>query len=154
MKQLMNLSDKGIELLKELEGFRPRPYADVAGKMTIGYGHLIVPGDGIAKDDIIEEVQALGHLRRDVQHAVDCVNQAVVTSINQNQFDALVIFAYNIGNTAFQNSSLLQLLNRGDMHGAACQFPLWCKTHTKLGMFVEQKGLRNRRMKEQGLFLS
>ena len=56
----MNFSDKGIALLKQLEGFRAKPYADSGGKMTVGYGHLMVPGDGVAINDIIEEVQATG----------------------------------------------------------------------------------------------
>jgi lysozyme len=108
----MSFSDAGIALIKQLEGFSPRPYPDSAGKMTIGYGHLIVPGDGVAKNDILEEVQAKGLLLRDLQSAVDCVNGCVVTSINQNQFDALVIFAFNVGNHALQNSTLLQKLNK------------------------------------------
>lgn len=148
----MIFSDNGKNLLKKLEGFRSRAYADSAGKMTIGYGHVIVPGDGVAKGDIIEEVQASGLLSRDIQKAADAVNNAVVTSINQNQFDALVIFAFNVGNAAFQNSTLLRMLNKRDFEGASGQFPLWCKVHTKQGSFVELAGLKNRRLAEQKLF--
>ena len=148
----MTFSDNGLALLKTLEGFRARPYSDSAGKMTIGYGHLIVAGDGVSPNDIIEEVQATGLLERDIQKAVACVNNAVVTSINQNQFDALVIFTYNVGNAAFQNSRLLQELNKGNYKDASNQFPFWCKIHTKQGAFVELAGLKNRRLEEQKLF--
>ena len=150
MKQ--TLSDNGIALLKKLEGFSARPYPDSAGKMTIGYGHVIVPGDGVAKDDIIEEVQATGLLKRDIQKAVDCVNGCIVTSINQNQFDALVIFTFNVGVSAFQNSTLARLVNASDFAKASDEFPKWCKIHTKQGMFVELRGLKNRRLAEQELF--
>ena len=146
------LSDNGIALLKQLEGFRARPYNDAAGKLTIGYGHLIVRGDGVSKDDILEEVQATGLLKRDVKKAEDCVNECVVTSINQNQFDALVIFAFNVGNYALQNSTLLQKLNKGDYEGASEQLLRWCKVRTAQGAFVELAGLKNRRLAEQKLF--
>jgi lysozyme len=147
-------SDNGVALLKKLEGFSPRTYVDSAGKKTIGYGHVIVPGDGVAPGDILEEVQATGLLQRDVQKAVDVVNAAVTSSIDQNMFDALVIFTYNVGAAAFQNSTLLQLLNKGDYRGASEQFPVWCKVHTKQGMFIELPGLKNRRLAEQALFLT
>lgn len=147
----MKFSDGGIELLKSLEGFSPKAYSDAGGKKTIGYGHLIVPGDGVVPSDIIDKVQATGLLLRDVKKAVDVVNDSVVPSINQNQFDALVIFVFNVGTSAFRNSTLLQLLNNSDFVEAAKQFPLWCKVRNK-GMFVELAGLKNRRLKEQELF--
>lgn len=148
----MRFSENGLALLKKLEGFRSRAYADSAGKMTIGYGHVIIPGDGVAKGDVLEEVQASGLLKRDVQKAEDCVNNAVSVEINQNQFDALVIFTFNVGNGAFQNSSLRQLLNKKLFKEASDQFPLWCKVHTKQGAFIELAGLKNRRLAEQKLF--
>lgn len=150
----MNFSDNGVALLKSLEGFRSTAYKDSGGKMTIGYGHLIVNGDGTCVGDILEEVQATGLLKQDVQSAVDCVNACVTVPLNQNQFDALVIFAYNVGNGALQNSTLLHLLNSGDFDGAADQFLVWCKIHTAQGMFVEVAGLKNRRLAEQNLFLT
>ena len=148
----LDLSDSGISLLKRLEGFSARMYRDSAGKPTIGFGHLIVPGDGVAPGDILEDVQATGLLRRDVQKAVNAVNQAVSVELNQNQFDALVIFVYNVGAGAFHGSHLLQLLNQGDFVGASNQLLLWCKVHTPQGRFVELAGLKNRRVAEQILF--
>jgi lysozyme len=145
-------SSKGLDLLKSLEGFRAKAYPDSAGKMTIGYGHLIVPGDGVAKNDVIDPVKGTELLLKDVGKAVACVNNCVTSNINQNQFDALVIFAYNVGNAALQNSKLLQLVNASSFVEASEQFPRWCKVHTKQGAFIEIAGLKNRRLAERKLF--
>lgn len=150
----MEFSDNGIAILKSLEGFRSTAYPDSGGKMTIGYGHLIVKGDGTCVGDILEDVQATGLLKQDVQKAVTCVNGCVTIPLNQNQFDALVIFAYNVGNSALQNSSLLTCLNAGDTDTAAAKFLDWDKVHNAQGMFVEVTGLKNRRLAEQNLFLT
>ena len=147
----MNLSNTGLSLLKTLEGFRGKPYPDSGGKMTVGYGHLIVKGDGVSTDNSIDQVKATELLTKDVQNAVTCVNNCVTSTINQNQFDALVIFSYNVGNHALQNSTLLAKLNAGDIEAATKQFLVWNKVKFK-GAFVEVAGLTNRRLAEQKLF--
>ena len=149
----MNFSDNGLARLKSLEGFRSTAYKDSGGKMTIGYGHLIVPGDGTLVGDVLEEVQATGLLKQDVQRAVDAVNAAVTVDLNQNQFDALVIFTYNVGIHAFQTSTLLKDINISAFDSAAAQFLVWNKVHTPQGMFIEVAGLTNRRLAEKSLFL-
>jgi lysozyme len=143
----MQFSTNGLELLKKLEGFRAKPYADSGGKMTVGYGHLIVPGDGVALGDIIDPVKATELLSKDVKYAVDGVNNNVTSSITQNQFDALVIFVYNVGVTAFKNSTLLKMLKAGDVKGASEQLLRWDKVNG-----VSVSGLHNRRVAEQTLF--
>ena len=101
MKIQMNFSESGLELLKNLEGFSAKAYNDSGGKKTIGYGHLIVAGDGIVPGEIIEKIQATSLLKKDVQKAVDAINNVVVVGLTQNQFDALVIFVFNVGINAF-----------------------------------------------------
>jgi lysozyme len=144
----LKFSSTGLDLLKNLEGFRSRPYADAGGKMTVGYGHLIIPGDGVALGDIIGPVKGAELLQSDVQKAVSKVNQLVPNNVSQNQFDALVIFAYNIGVSAFEGSTLLKLLNNGDAVGAANQFLRWDMADGQ-----HLIGLRNRRIAERTLFL-
>lgn len=149
----MDFSQNGVDTLKQLEGFSPKAYKDSANKSTIGYGHVIVPGDGVAFGEIIDPVKATSLLLADVAKAVDGVNAAVTNNnINQNQFDAMVIFAYNVGVYAFQSSTLLRKFNAGDIAGASDEFPKWNKIHTAQGMFVEVTGLTNRRLAEQKLF--
>ena len=143
----MQFSTTGLELLKKLEGFKAKPYADSGGKMTVGYGHLIVPGDGVALGDIIDPVKATELLSNDVRRTVDGVNDNVTSTITQNQFDALVIFVYNVGVTAFKNSTLLKMLKAGDVKGASEQLLRWDKVNG-----VSVSGLHNRRVAEQTLF--
>ena len=144
----MEFSESGIALLKNLEGFRSRPYTDSGGRPTVGYGHLIVAGDGCTTTDIIGPVKAIELLNNDVQFAVDAVNRLVTSSISQNQFDALVIFTYNVGVSAFEHSTLLKILNSGDAVGAANQLLRWDMADGQ-----HLIGLRNRRISERTLFL-
>ena len=148
----MEFSKNGLELLKVLEGFRAKTYRDAAGVLTVGYGHVVKRGDGIPDGDVISTIKAEEMLKQDVQDAVDCVNEAVVSPLTQNQFDALVIFVYNVGANAFHHSYMLQMLNKPDYEAAANQFPKWNKVRNK-GMYVELAGLTNRRKAEQKLFL-
>ena len=141
----MNISDEGLGLIKKFEGLRLDVYDDVAGKPTIGYGHLIKPGETF---DRITEDQADSLLLADVQTTVKCVTNLVRTAVSQNEFDALVCFAYNLGCRALQNSTLLRLINVGDMEGAAEQFLRWDMAG---GMPVQ--GLTNRRIAERAVFL-
>ena len=92
-------------------------------------------------------------LLKDVQTAVTCVNEAVTSNISQNQFDALVSVAYDIGSSSFQNSELLQLVNEEKWEEASEQFLVLSKKHSR-GMFVEIVGLKEQRLKEQALFLT
>lgn len=150
----LEFSDNGIAKLKELEGFRSKPYKDAAGKLTVGYGHLIVDGDGVGGEgDVINDLKATELLEGDVASAVSCVNECVTNNdINQNQFDALVIFTYNVGNHALHNSTLLKMVNAGNFVGASNEFMMWDKVHNSQGMFVEVAGLKVRRQAEQDLF--
>jgi lysozyme len=151
---MRTLSDNGIAKLKALEGFKAKPYADSAGKKTVGYGHVVVSGDGVALGDIISPVKGTELLETDIKKAVASVNGCVTKDITQNQFDALVIFAYNVGVSAFQGSTLLKKVNSNDLEGASLEFLKWDKVHTAQGMFIELPGLKNRRLAEQELFLT
>jgi lysozyme len=117
-----------IAILDECEGLRLTPYLDVAGVPTIGYGTTKYP-DGrrvTLQDPPITKEQAdqfvLQELNRDY---VPDVNHYLQVPVNQNQFDALVDFAYNVGTEALRTSTLLKLLNTGNFGAAAQQFGLW-----------------------------
>lgn len=140
----MDLSLAGLAHLKTFEGLRLQPYQDVAGKWTIGYGHLIKAGEYF---DTITEAQAAQLLNDDANTAEDAVNSLVKVPLTQSQFDALVSFVYNVGVGAFRRSTLLRLLNAGDYAGAAAQLPLW----RNAGGRVVQ-GLVNRRAAEVAMF--
>lgn len=144
----MYVSKRGIDLIKSLEGFSAVPYKDVGGLLTIGFGHLVKPGEVFGA---ISSVEATGLLEGDTKEASDCVNRVVKVDLNQNQFDALVCFTYNLGCAALTGSTLLKLLNENDYQGASLQFIRWNKA--KVGQAsIEVPGLTRRRKAEQALF--
>lgn len=143
----MNFSDKGIELLKKFESLELKAYKDVAGVLTIGYGHT---GDVIEGQEITEAT-AEKLLRKDLARFENAVQKLVAVPVNQNQYDALVSLAYNIGVKNFKMSTLLAKLNDNDFDGASKEFTRWNKARIK-GVLQEVKGLTNRRLIEQKLF--
>jgi lysozyme len=143
---MMQTSVNGRKLIEQFEGLRLTAYQDQRGIWTIGYGHT---GD-VWPGETITQAQADDFLALDLHSAETAVFKAVKTAVlNQNQFDALVSLAYNIGGGAFSKSTLVSLLNQGAVAGAANQFLVWDKTNG-----VVNQGLLNRRMAERTLFLA
>lgn len=144
----MNISQAGINLIKSFEGLRTKAYKAVPTEKyyTIGYGHY---GADVRSNQVISEKQAEEMLRDDVQAFVNGVNASLKVKVNQNQFDALVSFAYNVGLGAFRSSSLLEYLNDGKFTLAANEFPRWNKSGGKV-----YDGLVKRRAQEKELFLT
>lgn len=135
----------GVALIEEFEGCRLTAYQDSVGVWTIGYGHT---GPDVHIALRITQAQADALLAEDLASFEKCVNDAVSHSITPNQFAALVSFAYNLGCQALRGSTLLHLLNQGDVSGAADQFQYW--THAG-GVILP--GLVRRRVAEKALFL-
>ncbi|MFW1840914.1 lysozyme [Acinetobacter gyllenbergii] len=139
----------GIDLITSFEDLRLDAYDDGVGVWTIGYGTTIYPnGIKVKKGDVCTLDQAKAYFAFDLKRFERAVNSSVKVTINQNQFDALVSLAYNIGQTAFSKSTLLKKLNAKDYQGAADQFPEWNKGGGKV-----MKGLVRRRAAERALFL-
>lgn len=154
----MKLSFEGKKRILAHEGFRGKPYLDTGGVPTIGYGNTYYE-DGrkvMLNDPVISKERAEELFDIIVKQFEDGVNRLVKVPLNQNQFDALVSFAYNVGLDENKNgkaeglgdSSLLRLLNAGDYSGAAKEFPKWNKDNGKV-----VAGLIRRRKEEQELFL-
>jgi lysozyme len=119
----MQLSAEGLELIKNSEGFRGKVYRDVAGFLTIGYGHLIKLGETFPNG--ITEPQAAAILGCDVQEAEQAVARLVKVPLTQGQFDALVDFCFNLGAGRLASSTLLRDLNAGNRDAAAAQLLSW-----------------------------
>lgn len=141
---MMRTSREGIKLIQRYEGFSATPYSDVAGYATIGYGHCIKKGECF---DRITLAEAEALLISDLAVAENCIRRLVKISLAQHQFDALASFVYNVGASAFQNSTLLKMLNAGDTDAAATQFERWVYAGGK-----KQPGLIARRQAETRLF--
>lgn len=145
----MKLGQAGLNLIKEFEGLYLTAYKCPAGIWTIGFGTTgKVDGKEIGKGMNITKAKAEQLLRKDVKQFEKSVNSLVKVSINQNQFDALVSFAYNVGSGALKNSTLLRKLNQKDYKGAAEEFLKWNKAGGKV-----LSGLKRRRETERKLFL-
>jgi len=137
-------SDTGLALTKNFESCVLTAYADQGGVWTIGYGHT---GPGVHAGLTITQAQADIFLESDVSGAVTCVNKLATAKINQNQFDALVDFVFNLGCASLSISQLLREVNSGNFSDAATQFLRW--DHVK-GVVVQ--GLLRRRQAEATLF--
>ena len=145
----MKTSKQGLKLIERFEGISLTPYVDVAGFYTIGVGHLI--GDGRSLPDswnrtfTVGEIDAL--LASDVRKFELGVARYITAKLTQNQFDALVSFAFNLGLGTLQRSSLRQKINRGDIQGC---LQTWAKYNKAGGKVL--KGLDLRRQAEITLF--
>jgi lysozyme len=144
MYQRFSYSEAGLTLTREFEGLRLEAYQDCAGVWTIGYGHT---GTDVVAGRNVSELEAEALLRGDISTAVACVNRVVTAAIQQNHFDALVDFCFNVGVQAFTGSSLLRDLNQGRFEEAATQFGLWVHAGGKA-----VPGLAKRRAAETAMF--
>lgn len=148
--QAMTPSLRLLNFLKEYESKRLAPYFATdyerkIGKQTIGYGHVILPNENFGKG--ITDAQAEKLFVDDVNKYSEPIYKYVKVDLSQNQFDALVSFVFNIGETNFRKSTLLKKLNAGDYDEAANQFMRWA--------FQDGKpiaGLYNRRYSEVRIF--
>jgi lysozyme len=150
----MQMSQHGLQLLEQWEGFKTQVYKDSAGLPTIGVGHLltrselssgkiIINGVPVQYSGGLTQQQVTDLLAQDVKPAEQAVTGGVKVALNQNQFDALVSFTFNVGVGAFQGSTLLKLLNQGQYDQVPAQLLRW----TRAGGVVVQ-GLVNRRNNE------
>ncbi|RDE82803.1 lysozyme [Haemophilus parahaemolyticus] len=129
---MYKLSEKSFELLKRFEGCKLTAYQDSAKVWTIGYGHTHNVKAGMN----ITQAQADAFLQEDVAKFEQGISQTLRelgTKVTQNQFDALVIFSFNVGLRAFQKSTMakkLYLMDNKDqlsVNTVADQFPRWNK---------------------------
>lgn len=132
----LTTSDGGIALIKRFEGLELRAYPDpgTGGKpWTIGIGTTIYPsGQAVKAGDVITEAQAEEYLRHDLARFEAAVNRLTGGVVTQGQFDALVSFAYNVGEAALKESTLLRLHGEGNYDAAAGQFARWNKAAGKV----------------------
>lgn len=159
----MQLSEKGTDFLKSYEKLRLKPYDDQTGKeitewckgATIGYGHLISKREW----DELKTVYCMGITKyyanmrfiSDLNRFEDCVNECVKTDISQHQYDALVIFAFNIGVSAFRTSSALKLVNDPRVKTKYAGLESAWKAYKKSNGEVNE-GLINRRAAEWRIY--
>jgi lysozyme len=142
----MKLSKRGAALIAEFEGFRSAPYRDAVGVWTIGYGST--RGVGPNTPPVTRE-QALARMMREIDETYGAAVNALGVPLNQNQFDALVSFVYNVGPGGISPTTTVgKRLRARDMRGAADALLAWNKAGGRV-----LPGLTRRRHAERALFL-
>lgn len=145
----MRTSPAGRAFIGRHEGVRLAAYRDAAGVWTIGYGHTAAAGPPVPAAGLtITAAEADAILGRDLARFEAAVSRLVTVALSQGEFDALVSFAFNVGEGALGRSTLLRKLNAGDRAGAAAEFGRWNKAGGRV-----LAGLTRRRAEERAVFL-
>ena len=139
----MEISQEGLSLIKKFEGCELEAYKCAAGVWTIGYGSTNDVEEGME----ISQERADMLLLEDVDVFEEAVNKLVEVPLEQNQFDALISWTFNLGPTNLKNSTLLKVLNNKDYDGVPAQIKRWNKAGGKV-----LQGLIRRREAEALLF--
>ena len=141
----MKTSHKGIALIKEFEGLRLKAYKCPGGVWTIGYGHTA----GVKPGMVISEAQAEEYLTADLIASEKYLNNLRL-AINQNQFDALISFIYNVGTGNFSRSTLLRKVRANPQDNSIMdEFLRWVYSKGRV-----LPGLQRRRLAEMKLYFS
>lgn len=143
MKDL-KVSSTGIGLILLFETWQHKAYDDGFGYVTIGVGHRRSKPQ---PNSTITSAQVWRLFVQDIKDVEAVIDEVVKVPLNSNEFDALVSFVFNVGSTAFRNSTLLKKLNANDRTGAAKQFERWCMVKGRVS-----NGLLKRRKFERQLF--
>ena len=141
----MNTSPKGIALIIEFEGLRLKAYQCPGGVWTIGYGHTA----GVKSGMVITEAQAAEYLKANLI-AFERYLNGLGLALNQNQFDALISFIYNVGTGNFSNSTLLRKVRANPQDNSIMdEFLRWVYSKGRV-----LPGLQRRRLAEMKLYFS
>jgi lysozyme len=160
----MDISKKGLDIIRESESLRLTAYLCPAGVPTIGYGHT---GKDVKMGMIITKARADALLKSDCEYVENQIEHFLLNGegsrrlspdnmFDQNQFDALVSFIFNIGIGNFRNSTVARLVKRGEPKGSPkikAAFQMWNKgKNPKTGKYEILRGLHIRRNKEADLY--
>lgn len=140
---MRRINAEGLTLIKQWEGLRLEAYKCSADVWTIGYGHTATAHEGMKIT--LEHAERL--LLQDLDVFENAVSRSITVDLSDNQFAALVSWAYNVGAGAMQKSTLIRKLNAGDYAAVPGELARWNKVKGKAS-----KGLSNRRAAEAGLW--
>ena len=143
------ISQHGLDKLKQWEGLKTKAYKDAGGVWTIGYGHTAMAGSPVPyQGQVITAAEAENILLKDLMQYEAAVANNVNVKLNDNQFAALVSFTFNVGINAFKKSKLLKKLNNGNFDAVPTELMKWNKAGGK-----KLQGLVNRRRAEGYLWM-
>ncbi|NDW10456.1 lysozyme [Dysgonomonas sp. 520] len=143
----MKTSNSGVDFIRSHEGLVLTAYKCPAGVWTIGYGHT----KGVKQGDRITEKEAIEYLKEDLEDSEKAVSSQNL-KLNQNQFDALVSFTFNVGSGNFKSSTLLKKAKANPNDPTIRnEFAKWNKAKVK-GVLTALPGLTRRRKEEADLY--
>jgi len=142
-EDIMAIAKSTLSFITKEEGARNKAYKDSKGLWTIGVGHLIKPDEQHLLTATLTDEQVEDLLKSDLKWCSEAVESSVKVPLEQHQFDALYSLCFNIGGTAFKNSTVVKRINANDIKGAADAIEMWNKPAV----------LINRRKREKALFL-
>jgi lysozyme len=147
----IEITDATISLVKKFEKFSSVIYPCLAGKPTIGYGHVVNEAEKLKYKNGISAKEADDILREDLQHAVNCLKKLIKISLTANQISALISLIFNVGCGDFASSKALKLINQNNLEKAKIE--LFDRTigFVRIGNKII-KGLVNRRALEEKLW--
>jgi lysozyme len=145
---MLSLSQNGIRLIYAFEGCRLRAYDDGAKYPTIGWGHRIWPEETERFKNGLTQEEADALFLVDKKKAENHIHDLVHFPLNQNQFDAMVSFVFNLGRGKVSSSTIRRLLNEGRIQEASAEFKRWIYIKGQ-----PSNGLRRRRKAESLMFL-
>ncbi|MBX2807868.1 MAG: lysozyme [Cellvibrionaceae bacterium] len=138
---MRHITQNGLNLIKQFEGFMGEVYICPAGYPTIGYGHVVKDDEDFSAS--ISKAQAEALLRQDAATAERAVLRLIDVPLTDGQFDALVSFTYNLGSGALQRSTLRRKINREEHAEVPAQLMRWVWAGGR-----KLKGLMRRRQAE------
>jgi lysozyme len=142
-ENIMAIAKSTLDFITKEEGARNKAYKDTKGLWTIGVGHLIKDDEKDLINATLTNDQVEELLRSDLKWCSEAVESSVKVPLQQNQFDALYSLCFNIGASAFKNSTVVKRINANDLTGAADAILMWNKPAV----------LQKRRERERALFL-
>ena len=154
----MQISTNGLNIIEEFEGLYLKAYKDIAGIPTIGYGTIRYPnGDKVKMGDVCTQEQADRWLRFEAVEKCAVLDQTIgrlAIKLNQNEFDAIASFIYNLGEGMLSTDRSFGIaLRTKDRQRIADTMLIYCKYRGLFGLMKVSRGLLNRRKKEVALFL-
>ena len=140
---IVAITESTFKFITNFEGKRNKAYQDSKGLWTIGVGHLIKADEFYLLNTVLTDEQVKDLFKRDLKWCEAAVDESIMVPLNQNQYDALYSLCFNIGETNFKKSEVVQHLNQNDYQKAANAFLNWANPPV----------LKTRRQKERELFL-
>lgn len=148
----MEISQRGLDLIKRFEGYSGTAYLCPAGVWTIGYGTIRINGRPVQAGMTCTHEEAEEWLRQECDEVAAGIDPLIDFELDQNQLDALISFAYNLGVGAFKSSSLRRVINAGE-EVYEDLFTRWSKARDpRTGKLRVLPGLLARRKQEFALY--